>query len=101
MARLQDQDLEHQDVVVRRPAALRPVQARNSPLKLGPERLKLHQFVQPLQIVALCQELPKPILDVKEPRLPHHDPLRSRREASESQNRRSRRGFWRCPTLLI
>jgi hypothetical protein len=65
MARLQDQDLEHQDVVVRRPAALRPVRARNSPLKLKPERLELHQFVQPLQIVALRRELPKPLLDIK------------------------------------
>ena len=74
VAGLQDQDPEHQHVVVGRAAAPRPIRARHGLLELGPERLEIHQRVHPLKIVALRGQLPQPRVDVKQPRFPRHDP---------------------------
>jgi hypothetical protein len=70
VARLQDQDLEHQRVIIGRAATLGPVDPRDGTLQFGPERLEIYQRTQPLQIVALGGDLSESLLDVKEPRLP-------------------------------
>jgi hypothetical protein len=50
---LQDQDLEHQDVVERRPPALGPVSPRHRALELWPEHFEVDHRDQPLEVVAL------------------------------------------------
>jgi hypothetical protein len=50
---LQDQDLEHQDVIERRPATPRAISPRHGPLELGPEQLELDHGGQSLEIVPL------------------------------------------------
>jgi hypothetical protein len=50
---LQDQDLEHQDVVERRTTALGSVGSRHSALELRPEQLEVDRCSQPLEVVAL------------------------------------------------
>ena len=67
VAGLQDQDPEHQHVVVGRAAALRAIRARHRLLELGPERLEIHQRVHPLQVIALRRQLPQPRVNVKQP----------------------------------
>ena len=52
MACLQDQSLEHEDMIKRRPAAFRTVLTRNRLLQIGAERFKVHDRIQPLKIVA-------------------------------------------------
>ena len=62
---LQDQDLEHQHVVERRPAALRPVGPRHGALELGPEQLEVDHGSQPLEVVALLRQPRQPLFDVE------------------------------------
>jgi hypothetical protein len=70
VARLQDQDLEHQHVIIGRAATLGPFGPRDGTLQFEPECLEIYQRTQPLQIVALGGELSESLLHVKEPRLP-------------------------------
>ena len=72
---LQDHDLEHQDVVERRPSALRPVGPRHRALELGPEQLEVDHSLQPLELVALLRQTRQPILDVEYTDLPNHPNL--------------------------
>ncbi len=72
MARLQDQDLEHEDVIERRAPAARAVRPRHGSLQVRPEELEVDQPVQPLQRVALGRELLQTLIDVEEPGLPLH-----------------------------
>jgi hypothetical protein len=53
MARLQDQDLKHQDVIIGRPPALRPIAPGRGALKIGSKDFKIDDLIQPLEIVAL------------------------------------------------
>ena len=70
--RLQDQHLEHQHVVKRRPPALRAIRPRHGPLKLGPEQLEVDHRIQPLELVTLGRQPRQTILEIEETRLSHH-----------------------------
>jgi hypothetical protein len=54
--RLQDQDLEHQDMIERRRPALGPVGPRHGALEFGPEQLEVNHRGQPLEVVALLRQ---------------------------------------------
>jgi hypothetical protein len=72
---LQDQDLELQHVVERRPPALRPIGPRHRPLELGPEHFEVDHACQPFEAVALLRQSCQPLLDIeKAGRTPHSDP---------------------------
>jgi hypothetical protein len=72
---LQDQDLEHQDVVERRPAALGAIRPWHGALELGPEQLEVDHRREPLQVVTFPRQPGQPFLDVEQPgRTPHPDP---------------------------
>ena len=72
MHRLQDQHLEHQHMIERRPPTLGSIRASNSLLKVGAKQLKIDEPLQPLEIVALRRELSQPLLNIKKARLPSH-----------------------------
>ena len=72
--RLQQQHLEHQHVVEGRTAALRAVRPRHRPLQIRAEPLEVHQRRDALQVVALGRQLPQPLLDIEEARLPSLHP---------------------------
>ena len=75
MAGLQDQHLEHQHMLERRTTASGAVGPRHSPFQIRPEKLKLHQTIQPLERVALGRKLLQTLLDIEEPGLtPHPTP---------------------------
>ena len=57
MARLKDQNLEHQHMIVGRAATLGAVRPGNGALQIRPENLKIDDPLQPLQIVALGRKL--------------------------------------------
>src|SRR5215208_1222121 len=68
-------------MVERRTAAAGAVGPRHSPLQIRPEKLKIHQTIQPLQRVALRRKLLQTLLNIDEPGL-------------TSGNAPG--GFWRC-----
>jgi hypothetical protein len=75
VAGLQDQHPEHQHMVERRTAAAGAVGPRHSPLQIRPEKLKIHQTIQPLERVALRRKLLQTLLNIEEPGLtPHPTP---------------------------
>ena len=76
MHRLQDQHLEHQHMIERRPPTPGSIRARNSLLEVGAKQLKINETFQPLQVVALRRELSKPLVHIKKARLPSHSNLR-------------------------
>ena len=47
------EDLEHQNVIERRPATPRAISPRHGPLELAPEQLEVDHRSQPLEVVAL------------------------------------------------
>jgi hypothetical protein len=67
VARLQNERLEHQHVIKRRPPAFRAVRARHRPLQIRPEHFEIDHRAQPLQAVALGRELLQPLVNVKKP----------------------------------
>ena len=92
VAGLQDQHLPHQHMVERRTTAATAVGARHSPLQIRPEKLKIHQTIQPLKRVALRRKLLQTLLNIEEPGLtPHPTPpfaIRSRNHNPEERARR-------------
>src|SRR5271167_952438 len=76
MHRLQDQNLEHQHMIERRPPTLASIRARNSLLQVGAKQLKIDKPLQPLEIVSLRRQLSQPLLDIKKARLSSHSTLR-------------------------
>ncbi len=79
MARLQDQNFEHEHVIERRAPALQAVGARHRPRQVGPEHFEVNDPVQPLKIIALRREIPQPFLNVEKSALTPHRPLPNRR----------------------
>jgi hypothetical protein len=77
MARLQDQDLKHQDVIIRWPPALRPIAPGRGALKIGSKDFKIDDLIKPLEIVALRGNVFQTLVDIEKPRLSDHptDPL--------------------------
>jgi hypothetical protein len=80
---LQDQDLEHQDVIERWPAALRAIRPRHGTLELGPEHFEVDHSLETFEVVTLLRQTSKPLLDVEQSSrpthpIPPHDPRRSR-----------------------
>ena len=72
VARLQDQDLEHEDVIEGRATTTRAIGSRRGPLQVRPEQLEVHQPIQPLQRVALGRELPQALIEIEKPSLTPH-----------------------------
>jgi hypothetical protein len=72
MHRLQDQHLEHQHMIERRPPTLASIRARHSRLEVSTKQLKVNEPLQPLEIVAFRRELSQPLVDIKKARLPTH-----------------------------
>src|SRR4051794_30647553 len=68
----------NQHMVERRTAAAGAVGPRHSPLQIRPEKLKIHQTIQPLERVALRRKLLQTLLHIKEPGLTPHPTPRSR-----------------------
>jgi hypothetical protein len=94
--RLQDQNLEHQDVIKRRAPALAAVGPRHGALELGPEQLEVDHRGQPFEVVALLGQPRQALLDVEQPgRTPHPDPPLW--HAKVEQIRPVSPGFWRSP----
>ncbi len=69
MARLQDQDLKHQDVIIGRSPALRPIAPGRGALKIGSKDFKIDDLIQPLEIVALRGNVFQTLVDIEKPRL--------------------------------
>jgi hypothetical protein len=69
---LQDQHLEHEHMVERRPSAFRAIRPRHRPLELGPKQLEVDHRTQPLQLIALGRQTRQPLVEVEETRLSHH-----------------------------
>jgi hypothetical protein len=90
VARLQDQHLEHQHVVERRPAALRSVRARHRPFEVRPKQLEIHYGIQPFQLVALGRELFQPFLDIEKSTLTPHPQPPSQARSIESRTAKKR-----------
>ncbi len=57
MARLQDENLEHEDVIERGPSAARAVGAGHGMLQVSPKQLELDDCIQPFEVVALGRKL--------------------------------------------
>jgi hypothetical protein len=72
---LQNQDLEHQDVVEWWPAALRSIRPGHGALELGPEQLEIDHDREPLEVIALLRQAGQTILNVEKPS--PADPFRS------------------------
>ena len=72
VVRLDDEDLEHEDRVERRPAAFGPVGVVERRLELGPEHLEVDDAGERLELVAEIAQPRQAVLDVKEPRLSAH-----------------------------
>jgi hypothetical protein len=70
MARLQDQNSKHQDVIIGWAAALDPVAPWNRLLQIGPKQFKIDNRVQPLKIIALGGEILQTLVDIEKPSLP-------------------------------
>ena len=77
MARLQDQDPKHQDVIIGRPSSLRPIAPGRGVLKISSKDFKVDDLIQPLEIVALRGNIFQTLVDIEKPRLSDHptDPL--------------------------
>jgi hypothetical protein len=69
---LQHHDLEHQHRIVRRPAALGRIRARQRSLQLRSEQLEIGHQRQSLERIARRRQRRIPPLPVKEPRLTRH-----------------------------
>src|SRR5215467_10297350 len=77
MARLQDQNFEHQNVIVGRSAALRPIAPGRGALKIGSKDLKIDDLIEPLKIVALRGNVPQTFVDIKKSRVSDHPTIPS------------------------
>jgi hypothetical protein len=66
VARLKDQDPEHQHVVIGWSTAQGAIRARHGPLEVWTEGFEVHQRVYPLEVVALRRNLTQPLLDVEQ-----------------------------------
>ena len=72
MAGLQDQHLEHEHEVERRPSPLRPIRPGHGTGEVGPEQLEIDDAAQPLQRVALGREILQTLIDVEKTGLTAH-----------------------------
>src|SRR5215831_4690677 len=77
MARLQDQNFEHQNVIVGRSAALRPIAPGRGALKIGSKDLKIDDLIEPLKIVALRGNVLQTFVDIKKSRVSDHPTIPS------------------------
>src|SRR5579863_6869113 len=68
MTRLEDQDPEHQHVIVGWPAALGSVAPRHGALQVRPKHLEIDDRAQPFQVVALGRKLLQTFLDIEKSR---------------------------------
>ncbi len=73
--RLQDQNLEHQHRVHGRPTALRPVRTARRRIRIATEHLEIHHRREPLQRIARFRRRRMPLIQIKQSRLPSHQPL--------------------------
>ena len=72
VAGLQDQHLEHEHAVERRPSPLRPIRPGHGTGEVGPEQLEIDDAAQPLQRVALGREILQTLIDVEKTGLTAH-----------------------------
>jgi hypothetical protein len=93
MARLQNEDLEHQDVIVGRTTAFGPLAAWHRALQVRSEDLEIHDGIQPLEVIALGRQLLQPLVDIEQPQLTAHPALHRQIAGSESQDGSKRWGF--------
>src|SRR5215218_10316593 len=73
---LEHQDLEHQDRVIRWAATPRSIGTGECPQQRAPEKLELDQLSKLDQRVSCLGKCPIPLIEIEEPRLPHHPRLR-------------------------
>ena len=83
--RLDHQDFEHQDRVVRRPPALRTVRIVKRRFQIRPEDLEIHHCRIRLKLVANVAQPLQAFLNVKKPGLRRHDRLQHAHQRIESQ----------------
>jgi hypothetical protein len=74
---LQDQNFEHQNVIVGRSAALRPIAPGRGALKIGSKDLKIDDLIEPLKIVALRGNVLQTFVDIKKSRVSDHPTIPS------------------------
>src|SRR5262249_8744580 len=77
MARLQDQNFEHQNVIVGRSAALRPIAPGRGALKIGSKDLKIDHLIEPLKIAAPPGKVLQTFVDIKKSRVSDHPTIPS------------------------
>lgn len=65
MHRLQDQDLEHEDMIEGRPTALAAIRARHRLFERGPEHREIDEPLQPFEVVALGRQILQPLADIE------------------------------------
>src|SRR4051794_23325589 len=80
----------NQHMVERRTAAAGAVGPRHSPLQIRPEKLKIHQTIQPLERVALRRKLLQTLLNIEEPGLTPHPTPPFAISSTESRSRGAR-----------
>jgi hypothetical protein len=83
--RLQDQHLEHQHRIVRRPAAPGPVRAGERRLEIAAEHLEVDHRQQPLQRIARRRQAGVSLVPIEEARLARHAILPATTCARESR----------------
>jgi hypothetical protein len=72
VARLQDENLEHEHMIEGRAAALGAVGSWHRSNEIRPEQLEVHDGAQPFELVAFGRELLQPFVDIEEPGLTTH-----------------------------
>jgi hypothetical protein len=72
MARLEDQDPEHQHVIVGRSAAPGSIAPRHGALQIRPKHLEIDDRLHPFQVVAFGRKLLQTLVDIEKSRLAVH-----------------------------
>src|SRR3954469_10223883 len=93
---LEHQDLEHQDRVIGWAATPRSIGTGQRPQQRAPENLELDQLSHLDQRVPCLGKCPIPLIEIEEPRLPHHPRLRIAPHNSITAGPK-RGGSSRCP----
>lgn len=93
VAGLEDQHLEHEHEVERRPSPLGPVRTRHGTGEVVPEQFEINDAAQPLQRVALGREILQTLIDVEKTGLTAHHSTSQADDAITSRNPSNREVF--------